>query len=87
MLNDIEQRDRAIAEQQNKLEAAIAEQRSLEAGIEQQRAAHAESNDAFNEIQGRFYAIGSELARLEEAIQSLHQARHQLVQAIHRNLR
>lgn len=77
MLGDIEQRDRALAEQENKLEAAIADQRNLEAQIEQQRAAHAESNDAFNEIQGRFYAIGSEIARLEESIQYAREARRQ----------
>ena len=85
MLADIEQRDRAIAEQENKLQSAIADQRGLEAQIEQQREAHAETNDAFNEIQGRFYAVGSEIARLEEAIQYAREARRQqendLVQA------
>ncbi|MCB1792036.1 MAG: AAA family ATPase, partial [Gammaproteobacteria bacterium] len=85
MRGDIEQRDRTIAEQENKLQAAIADQRNLEASIEQQRAAHAESNDSFNEVQGRFYAIGSEIARLEDAIQYAREARRQqeadLVQA------
>ncbi|WP_078120564.1 chromosome segregation protein SMC [Thiosocius teredinicola] len=77
MLGDIEKRDRTIAEQENKLEAAIANQRNLEAQIEEQRAAHSESNDAFNEIQGRYYAIGSEIARLEESIQYAREARRQ----------
>ncbi|MCB1923384.1 MAG: chromosome segregation protein SMC [Gammaproteobacteria bacterium] len=85
MRGDIEKRDRTIAEQENKLQAAIADQRNLEASIEQQRAAHAESNDSFNEVQGRFYAIGSEIARLEDAIQYAREARRQqetdLVQA------
>jgi len=85
MLADVERRDRVIADQENKLQAAIAEQRSLEAQIEQQRAAHAEANDGFNAIQGRFYAVGSEIARLEEAIQYAREARRQqeadLVQA------
>ena len=85
MRGDIEQRDRTIAEQENKLQAAIADQRNLEVSIEQQRAAHAESNDSFNEVQGRFYAIGSEIARLEDAIQYAREARRQqeadLVQA------
>lgn len=85
MQADIEQRDRAIAEQENRLQSAIADQRKLESTIEQQRAAHAEANDGFNEVQGRYYAIGSEIARLEEAIQYAREARRQqeadLVQA------
>ena len=68
MLTDIEQRDRTIAEQENLLQAAIAEQRNIEAEIEQQ-APRTEANDAFNTIQGRFYAVGSRIARLEESIQ------------------
>ena len=85
MLAEVEQRDRAIAEQENRLQAAIAEQRNIESQTEQQRAAHTEANDAFNEIQGKFYAVGSEIARLEEAIQYAREARRQheadLVQA------
>jgi chromosome segregation protein len=85
MLGDMEKLDRAIAEQENRLQSAIADQRNLEAEIEQQRAAHAEANDGFNEIQGQFYAVGSEIARLEESIQYAREARRQqeadLVQA------
>ena len=77
MSAEVEQRDRMIAEQENRLQAAIAEQRNLEAQIEQQRAAHAEANDAFNDIQGRFYAAGAEIARLEDAIQYARDARRQ----------
>ena len=72
---DIEERDRVIAEQENRLQAAIAEQRRLEAEIERQREAHIEANDAFNEVQGGFYAVGAEIARLEEAIQYAREAR------------
>ena len=77
MLADMEKRDRAIAEQENRLQSAIADQRKLEAEIERQRAAHAEANDGFNEIQGEFYAVGSEIARLEESIQYAREARRQ----------
>ena len=65
MLDDVEKRDRTIAEQENRLQSSIAEQRNVESRIEEQRAAHTEANDEFNEVQGRFYAIGSEIARLE----------------------
>ena len=85
MSDDLARRDRAIAEQDNRLQAAIAEQRRIEAQIEAQRSAHTEANDAFNAIQGRFYALGAEIARLEEAIQYAREARRRheadLVQA------
>jgi chromosome segregation protein len=85
MLDDIAQRDRAIAEAENRVEAAIAAQRSTESGIEEQRSAHADANEAFNTIQGRYYAVGSDIARLEESIQFAREARRRqqddLVQA------
>ncbi len=77
MRQDLAGRERAITEQETLLQAAIAEQRELENTIEQQRAAHADANDGFNEIQGRFYAVGAEIARLEEAIQYAREARRQ----------
>jgi chromosome segregation protein len=75
MLGDVGERDRAIAEQENALEAAVADQRRTEAGIEERRAAHADANDAFNEIQGRYYALGADIARLEESVQFAREAR------------
>ncbi len=59
----------AIKEQETQLEAAISEQRRLEAQIEHSRESHVEANELFNQVQGRFYAVGSEIARLEQAIQ------------------
>ncbi len=73
--HDLDQRDRTIGEQENRLQAAVAEQRGLETEIERQREAHTEANDGFNDVQGRFYAIGSEIARLEEAIQFARESR------------
>ncbi|MDX5409948.1 MAG: chromosome segregation protein SMC [Thauera sp.] len=60
---------RQIQELETALEAVIAEQRALEAGIEKAREAQIEANDAFNEVQGRFYGLGAEIARVEQAIQ------------------
>ncbi len=59
----------AIREKENALEAAIAAQRKDEAAIEHKRDEHATANDAFNEVQGRFYAVGSDIARVEQTIQ------------------
>ncbi|MBK1629224.1 chromosome segregation protein SMC [Thiohalocapsa halophila] len=61
-------RERAIAELEVDLERRRAEQRRLEAQIESDRDAHAEASDAFNAVQGRYYSVGAEIARLEQAI-------------------
>lgn len=66
---DLQQRERHIGELQNRLEAVIAEQRKLESTIDAERERHTEINDQFNEVQGRFYALGAEITGLEQAIQ------------------
>jgi len=65
----IERQDRVIGEAEVQLEADLASLRRLEAEIESQRGRHAEASDAFNTVQGRWYAVGSEIARLEQALQ------------------
>ncbi len=74
---ELKVRDKKLQEQTTALEAALAKQRHLEAGIEQQRELHTEANDEFNSIQGRFYAIGAEIARLEQAIKYTEEVRQQ----------
>ncbi|HEB95091.1 MAG TPA: chromosome segregation protein SMC [Sedimenticola thiotaurini] len=76
--DELERRDRELAEQEKALEAAIADQRRLEAEIEAERERHAEANDRFNEIQGSYYAVGSDIARLEQAIQFARENRSRL---------
>jgi chromosome segregation protein len=53
----------------NALEQSIADVRRVEATLEQQRAAHVHAGDQLNEIQGRFYAVGAEVSKVEQAIQ------------------
>ncbi|EIC20068.1 chromosome segregation protein SMC [Thiorhodovibrio frisius] len=65
---DINTRERALAAAENALEANRAEQRACEAEIERLRAAHADASEQFNQVQGQYYAVGSEIARLEQAI-------------------
>ena len=50
-------------------DAALTEQRSTESRIEDLRIKHAQSSDEFNEIQGKYYKVGAEIARLEQSIQ------------------
>ncbi len=58
----------ALAERKTSLEAAIAKQRSLEAALEETRSRQSEASDDFNVVQGRYYKVGSEIARLEQSI-------------------
>ncbi|MES9856627.1 MAG: chromosome segregation protein SMC [Sedimenticola sp.] len=83
MDDDIRGKERNITELETDLEAAVAKQRRLEAEIEQSRELHTEANDSFNEIQGRYYAVGSEIARLEQAIQFAKQNRGKLEYDLH----
>jgi len=64
-----------LAEQKTRLEAAIAKQRSLEASLEATRVLQNERTDEFNVIQGRYYKVGSEIARLEQSIEHARELR------------
>ena len=64
-----------LAERKTNLEASIAKQRSLEASLEATRVRQSESTDAFNKVQGRYYKVGSEIARLEQSIEHARELR------------
>ena len=66
---------KGLAEKETALEAIIAEQRRLEVGIEEARVRQSERTDSFNEVQGRFYKSGSEIARLEQSIEHANELR------------
>ncbi|MFK5915757.1 MAG: chromosome segregation protein SMC [Woeseiaceae bacterium] len=66
-----------IREQETALESAIAQQRSIESEIESQRESHIEASDKFNEVQSRFYSVGTEIAKIEQSIQHAKERRQQ----------
>jgi len=72
-LADLEQeeagRKSLLSEQETGLQATIATLRQVEAGIEKTREQHREETEALNDVQGRYYRLGAEIARLEQAIQ------------------
>jgi chromosome segregation protein len=74
--DEAEKTETQIREQETALEQAIARQRSIEAEIESQRESHIEASDKFNEVQGRFYSVGTEIAKIEQSIQHAKE-RHQ----------
>jgi len=75
--------DTLIGQLETELESRIAEQRRADADIEQTRDMHVELSDAFNEVQGRFYGIGADIARLEQSIKHSSERRTQLQEDIH----
>ena len=66
-----------LREQETALEEAMARLRALEADIEKHRAQQTEAHDRTNEIQSRYYAVGSDIARLEQSIQHARERRAQ----------
>ncbi len=67
------EREAAIRELEVKLEAQVAEQRRAESEIEKYREANHELIEAFNEVQGRYYGLGADVARIEARIDNLRQ--------------
>ncbi|RRQ20658.1 chromosome segregation protein SMC [Thiohalobacter thiocyanaticus] len=72
---DFATKERAIKEQETALEGVVAEQRAIETEIEKSRESLVEANETFNEVQGRYYGLGAEIARLEQAIQHSKESR------------
>ncbi|HMB74410.1 MAG TPA: chromosome segregation protein SMC, partial [Gammaproteobacteria bacterium] len=58
----------ALSKKQLALDAAITERSQVEAAIDKSRVAHADTVEAFNKVQGDYYRVGADIARLEQAI-------------------
>lgn len=71
---------RAIAEKETAYEAAVAELRGVESKLEHLREEHTEAHDSFNQVQGHYYKLGADVARIEQAIQHTKEKRQQLQQ-------
>ncbi|MES2821775.1 MAG: chromosome segregation protein SMC, partial [Pseudomonadota bacterium] len=72
------QREAVIANQEIAFEALVAEQRNADASIERLRDGHHELSERFNLVQGRFYSVGGDIARVEQSIQHGQQRLRQL---------
>lgn len=71
-------REQVIGDQEVAFEALVAEQRSADAAIERLRDGHHELSERFNLVQGRFYSVGGDIARVEQSIQHGQQRLRQL---------
>jgi chromosome segregation protein len=68
----------SIGELEVKLESVHAEHQQVDTAIEQHRVEHTERSDAFNKVQANFYALGSEVARIEQTIKHQQERGRQL---------
>jgi chromosome segregation protein len=66
---EVAQHEHDLREKQLALEAAVAAQRSAETSIEKLRVEVADRNERFSVVQGSYYKVGSEIARLEQSLQ------------------
>ncbi|MBH3428600.1 chromosome segregation protein SMC [Pseudomonas alkylphenolica] len=74
----VAQREAVIGDQEVAFEALMAEQRNADASIERLRDGHHELSERFNLVQGRFYSVGGDIARVEQSIQHGQQRLRQL---------
>ena len=79
---DLDDQAKAKQQQIGELELTVEElvtrQVSCDTGIEEQRVAYHDLSDAFNEVQGRFYSVGADIARLEQSISHARERNTQL---------
>lgn len=61
-----------------RMESFVTDQVNKDTQIEKYRTQYTELGDKFNEVQGRYYAIGAEIARLEQSIQHASERARQL---------
>jgi chromosome segregation protein len=57
-----------VGDHEVRLESVYSEQQSVDTSLEELRVTHSERNDAMVEVQGRYYAIGAEVSRIEQEI-------------------
>ena len=85
---DLDQRisitNQSIGELEVKLESVHAEHQQVDTAIEQYRVEHTDSTDEFNKVQGNYYALGSEVARIEQTIKHQQERGRQLVEDLER---
>lgn len=73
-----DQKQNTIRDLELSVEAGVTEQVKFDAQIEKFRSEHTDFGDAFNEVQGRFYSIGADIARIEQTIQHAQERERQL---------
>ncbi len=72
-LRDLEhqlaEKETVLAERERAVSDARAHQQEFDRNIESARVEHGKGTDHFNDVQGRYFKVGAEIARLEQAIE------------------
>ena len=85
--HDVRSKQAVIQELEIQIEAVIADQRALDASHEQLLLNQTDLNDQLSEVQGRFYSIGGDIARIEQAIEFHIERMKQMRQDLEENQR
>lgn len=75
---EIEEQDRTIKAEENRYEATVANLRHLDLELEKLREEKNVCQDTYNEINKRYFVLGSQIARHEQNINNLRERRTQL---------
>jgi chromosome segregation protein len=67
--------DAAVRERELAMQAELARQRAAEAAIEKQRGVHGECSEQLSGVQARYYEVGADISRLEQAIEHTRELR------------
>tara|TARA_R110002072_G_scaffold1559_4_gene12939 strand:- start:39895 stop:43407 length:3513 start_codon:yes stop_codon:yes gene_type:complete len=67
--NEVQSKQAVINELELQVEAVMADQRALDAQHEQLLLNQTDLNDTLSEVQGRFYSLGGDIARIEQSIE------------------
>jgi len=68
LMTDAEAGQQDLNKRETALQESIALQRTAEAALEELHQKQGQASEAFNEVQGELYGVGSEIARLEQTI-------------------
>ncbi len=74
----VEGKRRIIKDLELEVEANVTKQVHQDTEIEKHRTQYTELTDAFNEVQGRYYSVGADIARVEQSIQHALERERQL---------
>ncbi|WP_426416787.1 chromosome segregation protein SMC [Aestuariirhabdus sp. LZHN29] len=77
---EVGEKEAIIRDLEVRMESFVADQRAMDAAIEKKRDDHTQLTDRFNEVQGRFYSVGGEIARVEQTIQHTRERSRQLLE-------
>ncbi len=85
LTNQLDSQETQTRELEVKLESFVTERVNIDTNIEKSRMEHTACGDQFNEVQSRFYALGTDIARIEQSIQYSQERNRQLQAELEQN--